>query len=150
VASDLIGGDAGTLEISFAGTGYTAASSEKISIAPGSYTATYSLYNFFINMPAFIPADFEIVVKVTGTMTNLKNVYIDSLALGPVQWHGGVGITVVAGGTRFRRNDRFTWTIANTDAGVFQTAFRKGLLGNQKVQLPSVAAAATILDSWAT
>ena len=136
----------GTLTIQFESPsgGYSAGSSEKVSLDATALSAqtTFDIEYFFINMPAVIPSDMELVIKVTGTLTNAKSVHIDSLAFGPVSWHGGVNLFVYAGSTEYRRGDRFSWTIANDDAGTFQRFFRK-FYG---VQLPSAAAAAETID----
>jgi hypothetical protein len=60
-------------------------------------------------------------------------------------YHGGVAAAVVPGSSRFAAGDRFTFTVSNDAAGVFQEAFRK----NYGVQLPS-SGAPTIADALAT
>lgn len=145
IKSDLTGIDSGTLEISFAGTGYTAAGSEKVSIAPGSYSATYALSTFYLTMPAVIPDDFELVIKVTGTMTTAKSVWIDSLAFGEVSYGGGINVALIAGATRFQKGDTFTFSVTNNNTGVIQTYFRR----KYGVQLPS-SGTPSISDTLAT
>lgn len=135
---------AGTLTIQFEGTGYTAAASEKISIAPGSLPTSFTVKYFIINLPATIPADFKLIVKWSGTPTNAKNLYIDDVGMAPVSFGGGVGVAAVRGTTEFGHGDKFTFTVANTE-GVFQRAFRQ-MFG---AQLPS-AGSPTIADSLAT
>ena len=142
---------AGTLTIQFesASGGYTAASSEKIEMNAAALAAqtSYGIESFYITMPDQIPDDFELVIKVTGTLTNAVSVRVDSLAVGPVVWGNGVNIAVVAGSTAFVRNDRLTFTISNNDAGVFQTYFRK----QYGVQMPSdTGGTETQADSLAT
>jgi hypothetical protein len=139
---------AGTLTIQFEGTGYTAPTVEKISMNAAALAAQVAFGEeyFFVNMPAEIPDDFELVVKITGTLTNAKDVLIDGLALGEVAWHGGVGWAILAGSNPLLRGDRFTCTITNDNAGTFQKFFRKHF----KMQLPSNSAAGeTIDDAWA-
>lgn len=138
---------AGTLTIQFEGTGYSAGSGEKIEM---DYTAlsaqtTWGLESCFINMPDEIPDDFELVIKITGTLTNAKSVWLDGLAFGPAIYENGVGVAIVAGADKFLKEDTFTFTIANNDAGVFQTWFRKMFL----FQLPSDASP-SIADTLAT
>lgn len=133
---------AGDLLISFEGTGYTAASSEKISIAPGSLPTAWALQHFFINLPDVIPSDWELVIRWNGTPTNAKSVWIDDLAFGPVTYGGGVGAVVIRGETPFIRDDYFTFTVANNDAGLFQKFFRQ-VFG---VQLPSDAGGTETID----
>jgi len=138
---------AGTLTIQFEGTGYTAASSEKIELDATALSAqtSYDLEYFFINMPLEIPDDFKLVIKVTGTLTNAKSVYVDHLAFGPVTYENGVNVAIIAGATKFLKGDTLVFTISNNDAGVFQTWFRKMFL----VQMPS-SGAPNIADSLAT
>lgn len=135
---------AGTLKIHFEGTGYTAASSEKIEIAPGSLPTSHTMSHFMITVPASIPSDFKLVVTWDGTPTAGKNVYIDDIGLGPINYGGGLGVAVIRGTTPFVKRDKFTFTVANTE-GVIQRAFRK-MFG---VQLPSDGTP-TIADSLAT
>lgn len=137
---------AGAFTVQFEGTGYTAGSSEKISISAGSLATSWTLASFFVNIPANIPSDFKLVIKWTGTPTSNKNLYIDDLAFGPVTYGGGLGVVAVRGSTPTQRGDAWTFTVANTE-GVVQKAFRQ-IFG---VQLPSNAAAGeTIADSVAT
>ena len=149
---------AGDLTVQFEGTGYTAPTVEKIVVAQAvlddqvAYTTVADGYYCFINMPAIIPDDFELVIKVENTLTNGESIYIDGLALGEVQWHNGLGIAILAGGAEttgadpFILGDRFTYTVANDDAGTFQRFFRKYF----GIQMPSVTdASETIDDAWA-
>lgn len=137
---------AGDLLISFEGTGYTAASTEKISIAPGALPTAWTLEHFFINLPTVIPSDWRFIIRWNGTPTNAKSLWIDDVAFGPVVFGGGLGAVAVRGAVPFVRDDYFTFTVANNDAGTFQKWFRM----TYGVQLPSNAAGAeTILDSLA-
>ena len=43
---------AGTIQVLFTGTGYTAASSEKVEVLAASFPAAWTLYNFFIVTPS--------------------------------------------------------------------------------------------------
>lgn len=122
------------LVVQFEGTGYTAASSEKVSIAGDNWSTSWSLQHFFINLPADLPSDFKLVIKVTGTMNTGKKLYIDDMAFGPVSWHNGLNFAVIAGATPFIRGDTFTFAITNSQAGTFQEFFRKAW----RVQLPSL------------
>jgi hypothetical protein len=97
------------------------------------FPTDWALPHFWINTPTILPADWKLVVEVTGTLTNAVAVYVDSLALEAVTYHGGVGLVVVAGQTRWISGDRTTFTVANDQAGKFQEFFRK----RYKVQLPS-------------
>ena len=139
----------GDLTIQFEGTGYTASSAEKIYLNTAALDAlsltTYSLHHCYINIPRNIPTDFELVVKSEGTLDIGVDVFIDSIAFGPVTYHGGIHAVVIAGVDDWLKGDYYTFTVANNDAGVFQTYFRK----NYQFQLPS-SGSPTILDSLAT
>lgn len=141
---------AGNILIQFTGTGYTAAGTEQISIPAASFpSGAWTLANFMINLPFPLPADgsWKINVQVTGTLSTGVNVWVDSMALTPVTYFGGVGLVVVAGSNRFSQGDYFKFTVANDAAGVWQTFYRR----YYKFQLPSVAAGSeTISDSLAT
>lgn len=137
---------AGDLTIQFEGTGYSAASSEKVEIAAANLPTSWTNYSFFINLPDILPSDFELVIKWTGTPTNAKSVWIDDLAFGTVDWHGGVNAVVLAGATRFVRGDRISFTVANDGGGVHQE-FARQVLG---VQWPSETdGSETIADALA-
>jgi hypothetical protein len=135
----------GTLTVQFEGTGYAAAASEKVSIAGGSMPVAWTLYSFFIVTPAVIPTDWKITVTNGGTPGAGADVWVDDLFIVPGVYHGGVAAAVVPGSSRFAAGDRFTFTVGNDAAGVFQEAFRK----NYGVQLPS-SAGPTIADALAT
>jgi hypothetical protein len=130
---------AGTLTIQFESPsgGYTASGSEQIVMNAAALAAqtTWGLEYFYFTAPAQMPDDLELVIKVTGTLTDTKSVYIDSLAFGPVEYSNGMNIVIVAGQTAFVRNDRFTFPITNDNLGIIQTFMRKKF----KVQLPSSA-----------
>lgn len=138
---------AGTLTIGFVGTGYTPGGGETISLNAAALAAltSYGLQSAFITMPANIPSDMKLQITVTGTLTSGQGLWIDGLAFGPVIWHGGVGAVAVAGGTKTLKNDRFSFTVANNGAGVFQDFCRRQF----GMQLPS-SGAPTIADSLAT
>ncbi len=138
----------GTLTIQFEGTGYTAASSEKITMNAAALAAqtSYGLEYFYINMPADIPEDFKLVIKWTGT-PSAHSVRIDWAGIGPVTYFNGIHFAVVAGTDKFLRGDRFSFDVTNDEAGVFQTAFRK-MFG---FQFPSdTGGTETIADTYAT
>lgn len=137
---------AGTLTIQFEGTDYTAGAAEKITIAPGSLPTTWTLFSFNVLMPLEIPVGLKLVIKWTGTPTAAKNVYIDDVGMAAVVYGAGFGIGVVRGSDPFARNDRFAFSLTNTE-GVFQKFARRAL----GIQLPSDSGAAeTIADSLAT
>lgn len=138
---------AGTLEVKFTGTGFTASSSEKVTMNAStlSSTTSWTLKHMYINIPTVIPSDFAISITLAGGLTTGKTVYIDELQFGPVVYHGGVNAVVIMGAGVFRKDDTFSYTVSNSDAGKFQTVFRKGL----GIQLPS-AASPSIADSLAS
>ena len=138
---------AGALEIMFTGTGYTASSSEKISMDASALAGatSWTLKHFYINMPNDIPSDLTLSIDVKSGLTSPKTVSIDHVMIGPVVYNGGVNAVVVMGAGVFRVNDSFSFSISNDNAGIFQTFFRKGL----GLQLPS-AASPTIADSLAS
>lgn len=141
---------AGTLTIHFESpsSGYTAGGTEEIVLNAAALAAqtSYDIESFYINMPQIIPNDLELVIKVTGTLTNAALVRVDSLAFAPVDWHGGVHAAVYAGSTPFRRGDRLYWTVTSTE-GVFQRFFRRAY----GVQLPSdTGGTETLADTLAT
>lgn len=136
---------AGTIKVRLAGTGIAPGGSEKVEIS-AAWPTDWTLYSFFINMPSVIPDDLEIVVEVTGTLTNNGLVTIDDLAFVPVAAHGGLSLALFAGATNFIRDDVFNFAVTNDEGGIFQTFFGR-LWG---VQLPSAGGAAeTIADSLA-
>lgn len=142
---------AGDLVIQCKGTGYTPGSTEKITMNSAALAAAtgWTFQQFVFNAPANVPSDFALEIVVQNTLTAAKQVNFDGLAVGPLVWHGGVGMAIVAGAsaTCTLRNDRYTFTIANDDAGDFQTFSRRCF----KAQLPSNAAGAeTRADTLAT
>lgn len=112
---------AGTLGVLFTGTGYSEGATEKISIAPGSLATSWTLASFWVNLPAILPSDFKLVVKVTGTLTNAKNIYIDDVYVQAAKYFGGVAIGVIHGVNRTCREDRWSFTVANDQLGKFQS-----------------------------
>lgn len=137
---------AGTLGAILTGTGYTAGAGESISIAAASLSTSWTLSSCFINLPASIPTDLALTLKVTGTLENGKSIYIDDVFFAPVYYFGGIGCVVVPGSTRFVRLDKLYWTMANNNASIWQTSFRR-LCGRQ---LASVAAGNTIDEALAS
>lgn len=135
---------AGNLDVYFTGTGYTAASSEKVNQAVSGIGGSWVLYSFFISMPSVIPDDWKIQVQVSGTLDNAAEVYLDDLIVNEVQYHGGIGAAVIPGSTRFVVGDYFTSAISNNGNGTFQEFFRRAY----GVQLPS-SGSPNIADSLA-
>jgi len=138
---------AGDLEILFEGTGYTAGVTEKITMDAAALAAqtSYGVEYFFVTMPSEIPDDLKLSVKISNNLTNAKTVRIDHMQFGPVDYFAGVHMSIIDGAGKSLKNDKFTFTLANDDAGLFQTFFRKGM----KLQLPS-AAVPSIADALAS
>jgi len=138
----------GTLTIKFAGTGYAELSVEKIVVPVASLTTDYQLHHFFLNMPAIIPDDFRLIIRWDGGTPDAgEKVYVDDLAIGPVQYGGGIGVVAVRNTGPFVRDDTYNVSVSNVE-GVFQGFFRR-VFG---VQLPSAVGLsgslqATIPDS---
>lgn len=134
---------AGTLLIDFTGTGYSAATSEKINLDHTALAGLtgYTVKNFLIIMPRLIPADFTLQISLTS-LTAAKFVKIDRLALQPVNYFGGIGINILAGASEYLDGDFFEFALSNDEAGKFQTFFRD-FYG---IQLPS-SASPTIDDA---
>lgn len=140
---------AGALTIQFEGTGYTAGAAEKIEMDATALSAatSWTLKHFFVNMPATIPSDLKLMIKVTGGLTNTKNVRFDGAMLTETVWHGGVGWAMAAGAVNAVKGDRYSVAVSNNNAGVFQTFMRQKF----GVQLPSVTdTSETIADTLAT
>ena len=138
---------AGQLDIYFTGTGYTASSGEKITMDSTALSAatSYTLKSAYINMPAEIPDGLLLNIKVSGTLTSGKNVYIDGMTFSPVTYENGVNVAIIAGATKFLAGDTLVFTLSNNDNGVLQTWFRKAY----GVQLVS-SGSPNIADSLAT
>lgn len=138
----------GTLTIQFEGTGYSATSGEKIEMdntalaAATSYTWKY----FWINMPAEVPDNMALVIKLTGT-PSAHAIYIDGGGFAPATYFNGVCFALYAGSSKFLRGDRFSFDVTNDEAGVFQKFFRKAY----GFQMPSVTdGSETNVDTLAT
>lgn len=129
---------AGAVEIALRGTGWSPASSEKITIAAAALTTSWQLGQAFILLPLVLPSDLEAYVKWSGTPTSGRSLYVDDVILTPVTYHGGVCAAVVPGSTPFAVGDKFTCTVANNDNdgnSQFQVFFRRWY----GVQMPSDA-----------
>jgi hypothetical protein len=137
---------AGTLKISLKGTGYSEGSTEKIEMNQAALAAqtSFGLEYCFITIPDDAPSDFQLMIRLNGT-PSAHAIYIDSLAFGPVVWHGGVHASIVAGKNKFLKGDSISVAVSNDEAGVLQTFFGKAY----GVQLPSDASP-SIADTVAT
>ncbi len=129
---------AGTFGVEFSGTGYTPGATEKISQAPGAIPTTWTLGSFFVNTPSVIPPDWKLVIKVTGTLTTGRIIYIDDVIVQPVNYHGGVGFCFVPGNTPATKRDRWEFDVENDREGRIQTFWGRSF-GRQ---LPSAASGA--------
>lgn len=136
----------GDIVIRLEGTGYTASSSEEITIAAASIPTAFTLEHFFIILPQVIPSDLSLVVRWENTPESAKNIFIDDFAFSPIAYGGGVGVAVVRGSIPWVVGDRISVVNTTDSAGVFQKFFRE----SYGVQLPSNnAGTETILDSLA-
>lgn len=133
---------AGDLEIALTGTGWSVPSTDKISVGHAALTTSWALKSCFILLPLTIPSDLYAYIKVTGTLTNTVEIYIDDVILTEVTYHGGLGSVAVPGSTPFAYGDYFTSAITNNAAGTFQEYMRK----QYGVQLPSNGAGSETID----
>lgn len=125
---------AGDVTICFyASSGYTATSSEKISIAAASLPSDWTFYKFHVVMPSPIPSDFKLKIEVTGTLTATENIYFDQINLKAAEWSGGFSVQAYNGSTPPRVGDVWSFPITQSETGIFQTFCRRWW----GVQLPS-------------
>lgn len=143
-ASAAEGAGGKTFTAQFTGTGYTAGTTEKISIGGTSLATSWTLAYFFVTMPAVIPSDFALAIQFAGTPT--VSISVDDVGLEAVAWHNGICAAIVAGSTPFVKGDTFTVAVANDGAGTFQEYARR----QWKIQWPSNSSSAeTISDALA-
>ncbi len=135
----------GTLTIMLTGTGYTATSSEKISMNEAALDAqtSYGLESFYITMPSEIPTDLKLQIDYASGSAG--NVFIDFCAFGEVDYFNGCSFAIASGTDLFVVNDEMRLSITNNNAGVWQTFFRKAF----DVQIPT-SGSPTQADSLAT
>ncbi len=135
---------AGTLTVSFTGTGYTAGATEKVDLSQANLAAltAFTLKHFWVNMPESIPADLALTLTIGSTLTSGQKIYIDGMVLAEAMWHAGIAWGIVAGATPVLRDDRWTFSVSSVEGGV-QKFFRKAW----HVQMPSLTAASTITDT---
>lgn len=136
---------AGATLIQMEGTGYSAGTTEKISVAAASYTGSWEFHSFFFNSPEIIPSDFALHIKVTGTLTATKSVWYDWFGFSEAVWFNGFCMGLWAGNVRYIRGDRYTVSVSNNDAGLFNQFARRFW----KMQFPSVASSETQPNSKA-
>jgi hypothetical protein len=139
---------AGNLVIKFTGTGYTAAGSEQINVALNGIPITWTLYSFFINMPANMPSNMTLNISITGAnLGSGAKIYLSSGSFAPVNYAAGVNVSIVSGSTPWVAGDRLQFTIANNETSKFASFFRDGY----GCQLPSKSdATETISNGLAT
>jgi hypothetical protein len=133
-----------SFNVNFTGTGYTAASTEKIAIPGGSWSTSWQLAYFWINLPATLPANFTLSISLTGTVPGGTSVFVDNLGFAPVQYENGVGFASVTGNVPFVMRDTFSVPIGNNYGGLFSTFSRR----NWGCQFPA-SGSPTIPDSLA-
>lgn len=130
-AKQTFANSAGSLRAFFVGDGYIAGDGIDVSLL--ALTGTYSLLSFTTTIPAPVPANFQLAITVSGLPAG-GSVWVDSVSLAPLVYHGGVAASVAAGNLPWLRGDRLTFPVTNDGAGQFQTFFRRHYL----TQLPSV------------
>ncbi len=141
----------GSFTAQFEGTGYTAGSTEKITISAGSmptaaFTASGSLQSFWAVAPALIPDDWQLTIANAGTPGSGSSVWVDSVSVTPAVYFGGHAAVIVPGSARWAVGDRLNYTVTNDGAGVFQEFWRQWF----GIQLPSAASSPTIGNGLAT
>ena len=135
-----VGGDQG-LELWFT----TSSGTTVVSIAPNSTTWGFAYEQVLIPKDE-ISETLEIRIKSNGILDSTNDpVLLDNLIIAPCEYFEGIALGVVNGPDRFVAGDTISFTISNSDAGKFQTAFRK-MYG---VQLPTDATP-TISDALVT
>jgi len=123
------------LKFQSAQTGYAPGSGEQVLVPSASAPTAWTLLGAFVNLPTPVPADFRLVLQVNNLPVGQK-VWVDSLCFTPTDYHGGVGLSLVAGPTPWRKGDRLTFPVTNDGAGKFQTFWRQW----HRRMLPSAAA----------
>lgn len=136
---------AGTVLVQFTGTGYTAASSEKITFAAsGAAADTWVHYGAHIRLPFSIPSDWALKAEISGTLTSTKSVFFDDINFKPEPWHGGLSCPVYNGSIPPIVGDSWTFPITQSEIGVAQE-FNKRWWG---LQMPSsIVGAEDVADS---
>ena len=139
------GTSSGTLTIQLEGTGYTAGASEKISLNAATLAGltSWTRYSFYVNMPLEIPDDLKLVIKWTGT-PSAHSVRVDNGAFGTPTYWNGINVLIHKGSGKFLYGDKITFSVTNSEAGIFQTHARNSL----KIQWPTDATP-TISDTLA-
>lgn len=103
-------------------------------VANGALTTAWALKSAVALMPLERASSITLTLSATSTLTTGQSIYIDSVAITPMVYHGGIAAVVVPGSRDFIRGDKFTSAITNDDAGTFQKFFRR----KYGVQLPSI------------
>jgi hypothetical protein len=137
--------------------------SPALTVAGASLTPSWQHFGGWVTTPPSIPAGFQLAFRLEGT-SSAQPVWAANARFAPAVYHGGVGLAVVAGESPWARGDRLAFTLANDDAGKFQTFARQ----HWRRQLPSVhpgdiapallaalwglpqTVAPTVTDSWAS
>jgi len=132
-----------TIELVSDSGGYTAPVGEKIEVLAATIagTLTYTHKTAYIMAPATMPDDLQLSVKFTGASAG--EMWIDSIAFGPVVYGNGIGIAMIAGSNQWVIDDRVVFSVTNSESK-WQRYFRR----RHKIQMPSDPSP-TILDSLA-
>lgn len=135
-------GATGTVTVNFKVAGVSV---ESVAVNVGSSVtdSAWSLHSMTFTVPDNIGEDDGTsVLSISSTTIATEAVYIDSLVWMPYTYFGGVGLAIVMGDEQFLVDDRFTFTLANDDAGKIQRLFTRAFL----VQLPSAESASETID----
>ncbi len=127
-------GTSGVLTAGFTGTGYFQAPEEQITV--GTIPLVWTLYSFFITAPAALPEDFAFQLAITHTLDNSTYINLANVFVVPVTYFSGFSATPIGGSVPFAALDKFTATVSNDGAGLFQEFFRV-LYAFQLPSLPS-------------
>ena len=133
-------GSSGVMNVRFTGTGYTAASTEQVNIPVNALSSTWSLYAFWITAPANLPSNFALQLSVASTLDASSTVNFANAFTSPVTYFGGYNATAVSGAVPFAILDKYTATVTNDGAGLFQEFARV----NYSFQFPSAPSSPTI------
>ena len=126
-------GASGVLNVSFTGTGYTASSTEQVNVAVSAVPTSWTLYRFWITAPVALPTNFTFQISVIATLNAGTSVNFANAFVTPVTYFGGFNAVAVGGKVPFATQDKFTATVTNDGAGLFQEFARV----NYGFQFPS-------------
>ena len=89
-------------------------------------TSAWTLHDIVVEVPLNIgDDDGTSFLQILDSTLATANVYIDNGAFTPFTYWGGVGFAIAQGDDKFLIDDKFTFTLANNDAGKFQRLFTR-------------------------